>query len=244
MECPAFQPLPTNRGHPTLLFRLLPFDEEDANPTSCLLGGIEIPFTHLLEFDEPVPLDAYTSSAALLRRGAPPEWPPTHADPSRGSLKRLTVMVKSREPNVSLMGRITVHLHGRPRMEGAKALIRRYTDRLVPRGVRIVVHPDRLGLDAYIERLQPLRGRLILLDEGGVQFSSSSLSDQVRDWAMDSDPTHLAIGPASGFDGALPDVQRISLSQFTFPHELATIVLLEQLYRAYEILDGTSYHRP
>ena len=38
MECPAFQPLPTNRGHPTLLFRLLPFDEEDANPTSCLLG--------------------------------------------------------------------------------------------------------------------------------------------------------------------------------------------------------------
>ena len=110
--------------------------------------------------------------------------------------------------------------------------------------VRIVVHPDRLGLDAYIERLQPLRGRLILLDEGGVQFSSSSLSDQVRDWAMDSEPTHLAIGPASGFDGALPDVQRISLSQFTFPHELATIVLLEQLYRAYEILDGTSYHRP
>ena len=61
---------------------------------------------------------------------------------------------------------------------------------------------------------------------------------------MDSEPTHLAIGPASGFDGALPDVQRISLSQFTFPHELATIVLLEQLYRAYEILDGTSYHRP
>ena len=81
----------------------------------------------------------------------------------------------------------------------------------------------------------PSAGRLILLDEGGVQFSSSSLSDQVRDWAMDSEPTHLAIGPASGFDGALPDVQRISLSQFTFPHELATIVLLEQLYRAYEI---------
>ena len=47
---------------------------------------------------------------------------------------------------------------------------------------------------------------------------------------------------ADGFPKGLQN-QKISLSTLTFPHEFAAAILVEQLYRASEIMKGTSYHR-
>ena len=62
---------------------------------------------------------------------------------------------------------------------------------------------------------------------------------------MAGEETHLAIGPAQGWPNTKmpPQANRLSLSKMTYPHELASVLLVEQLYRATEILRGTAYHK-
>lgn len=87
--------------------------------------------------------------------------------------------------------------------------------------------------------------RLIALDEGGKALSSVALAKQLQRWIEDPGKTPcFAIGGAYGFS---PDVLNradftLSLGPMTLPHELARVVLLEQLYRAASIFKGTPYH--
>jgi len=55
----------------------------------------------------------------------------------------------------------------------------------------------------------------------------------------------FAIGSSMGFDPALKSEikEHLSLSPMTFPHDLSRVLFLEQLYRAFGILRGTSYHK-
>jgi 23S rRNA (pseudouridine1915-N3)-methyltransferase len=86
---------------------------------------------------------------------------------------------------------------------------------------------------------------LVLLDSKGKQLSSEDLAAFLRDH-QDRGTQELifAIGPADGWS----DVARqrasttLSLGKMTLPHELARVVLLEQLYRGFTILAGHPYH--
>jgi len=80
-----------------------------------------------------------------------------------------------------------------------------------------------------------------LLDQKGMEFDSLKFSQLVNSWKLKSEDTHLAIGPASGFPEH--NLSKISLSQMTFPHELAAVFLVEQVYRSMQILKGTKYHK-
>lgn len=86
---------------------------------------------------------------------------------------------------------------------------------------------------------------LVLLDAGGKQFSSEEFAKFLGDYRDRNPlPLILAIGPADGFgDEARKAAQRsISLGRMTLEHELARVVLLEQVYRAFTILQGHPYH--
>ena len=89
------------------------------------------------------------------------------------------------------------------------------------------------------------RRRLVLLDSRGKQFSSEELADMVRQHQeRNPAPMLFAVGPADGFGDELRRQADLvlSLGKMTLAHELARVVLLEQLYRAFTILKGHPYH--
>ena len=139
------------------------------------------------------------------------------------------------------MGRINIHLHGKLKDKAIATIAEMYQQRLSSAGVKVHVHND--SLEAYLAKLKAKKGLLILLDERGDSFESIQFAAKINEWKIGSDDVHFAIGPAEGWAGKEPMLQRISLSSFTFTHEMATIILFEQLYRAHEILKGTSYHK-
>jgi 23S rRNA (pseudouridine1915-N3)-methyltransferase len=89
------------------------------------------------------------------------------------------------------------------------------------------------------------KSTLVLMDSRGKQFSSEDLARFLGDH-QDRNPLPLvfAVGPADGFSEAARDAAQhmISLGRMTLAHELARVVLLEQVYRAFTILKGHPYH--
>jgi 23S rRNA (pseudouridine1915-N3)-methyltransferase len=142
------------------------------------------------------------------------------------------------------MARVTVHLHGVPKEKANRELIEMYSKRISSRGIRIEYHSDKMGVEAYASYLGERKGTVIYLDEGGEMLDSLEFSSRVQEWNIAGDETHLAIGPAQGWpSGSIPADERLSLSKMTYPHELASVLLVEQLYRATEILRGSAYHK-
>ncbi len=87
--------------------------------------------------------------------------------------------------------------------------------------------------------------KLILLDSAGKQFSSEEFAAMLRDQLEGGGPPLLfAVGPADGFtaDTRKAAASMLSLGKMTLAHELARVVLLEQLYRSFTILNRHPYH--
>ena len=154
------------------------------------------------------------------------------------------MQVHQPEVPASSMGRVVVHFHGATKQKDLSRLIQMYASRTQSRGVRIEIHSSKLSTKAYLAHLCALPGGLYLLDEGGLVEDSVSFSERFKEWTLETHPIHLAIGPAEGWsDGPTCSCERLSLSMMTFPHELASVVLMEQLYRATELLRGSDYHK-
>ena len=86
---------------------------------------------------------------------------------------------------------------------------------------------------------------LVLLDAGGKQLSSEQLAEYIRQHQDRGTQSLLfAVGGADGFSdqGRAAASFQLSLGKMTLPHELARVVLLEQLYRGFTILKGHPYH--
>jgi len=88
------------------------------------------------------------------------------------------------------------------------------------------------------------RYKLILLDSRGKQFSSEELAAMLGREQVNALPLLFAIGGSDGFgEEARREANLIlSLGRMTLPHELARVVLLEQLYRGFTILKNHPYH--
>jgi 23S rRNA (pseudouridine1915-N3)-methyltransferase len=86
---------------------------------------------------------------------------------------------------------------------------------------------------------------LVLLDPCGKQFSSEEFAQFLQNHQdRNPQPLVLAVGPADGFSDQARNAASavLSLGKMTMAHELARIVLLEQVYRAFTILTGHPYH--
>lgn len=86
---------------------------------------------------------------------------------------------------------------------------------------------------------QKKSGSLFLLDEHGKQLGSREFCNLLKERNIT-----FCIGPSDGFSkDFLKDKIKISLSSMTLMHQLAFVVLLEQIYRGFTILNNEPYHR-
>ena len=107
-----------------------------------------------------------------------------------------------------------------------------------------VLKDEAAVLDMARGERQKERHKLILLDSRGRQLSSEELARWLEGEQAYSVPLLFAVGSADGFsDEARREASLLlSLSKMTLPHELARVVLLEQIYRAFTILAHHPYH--
>jgi len=86
---------------------------------------------------------------------------------------------------------------------------------------------------------------LIALDRKGRQLSSVKLAELIKEKEANGIPITLVIGGSLGLaDGLLNKADlKLSFSEFTFPHQLFRVILLEQIYRACKINRGEKYHK-
>lgn len=91
----------------------------------------------------------------------------------------------------------------------------------------------------------PKGARLVALDPAGQAWTSEALASRLAVWRGSGPDTAFLIGGAEGLDPVLlAEVgERWSLGPLTLPHELARVVVAEQLYRAATILAGQPYHK-
>ena len=85
----------------------------------------------------------------------------------------------------------------------------------------------------------------ILLDINDKSYSSKEFATIIdKELTLNSNITFL-IGSSNGFDKEIKDIikKRMSFSNLTFPHQLFRIMLLEQIYRAFKIINNESYHK-
>jgi 23S rRNA (pseudouridine1915-N3)-methyltransferase len=87
--------------------------------------------------------------------------------------------------------------------------------------------------------------KLVLLDSGGKEMTSEGFAEWLEtEQSKDVQQLVFAVGPADGFseEARQAATTTISLGKMTLPHELARVVLLEQIYRAFTIIRKHPYH--
>ena len=145
-----------------------------------------------------------------------------------------------------ILVKIKVAWIGRTKDAAIQSLSDEYLRRLVRYAdVEGVALKDEAAILKMCARDARLRHTLVLLDSRGKQLSSEELAKFVGDY-QDRNPLPLlfAVGGADGFSDQARQAATLvlSLGKMTLAHELARVVLLEQLYRAFTILKGHPYH--
>lgn len=108
---------------------------------------------------------------------------------------------------------------------------------------------EQMVRDREGERILKLAGReaqLIIWDQSGRQLDSVGLSKLLEKLDLCAiGEVWMIVGGPVGVSGKLLENARevLSLSKMTFPHDLARLVLVEQLYRAFTIIKGEPYNR-
>lgn len=90
------------------------------------------------------------------------------------------------------------------------------------------------------------KGMIVPMCIEGKQLSSPELSEKITDAGVSGQSTvTFVIGSSFGLD---PEIKamgtlKLSMSKMTFPHQLARVMLIEQIYRAFQIAEGGKYHK-
>jgi len=97
---------------------------------------------------------------------------------------------------------------------------------------------------AQVKRLIPECALLYLLDEKGREYSSQEFASFLEINIRIGRDICMVVGGAYGFSEELKNMaaDTLSLSKMTFSHQMVRLIVLEQLYRAFTILNGEPYH--
>jgi len=91
----------------------------------------------------------------------------------------------------------------------------------------------------------PKGAKLIVLDENGQEPSTVQFSQKLDDWLASGQDVALVVGGPDGLDASL--IQQAEwkwgLSKLTLPHPLVRVLVAEQIYRAWSVLQNHPYHR-
>ena len=99
---------------------------------------------------------------------------------------------------------------------------------------------------AEIEKQIPAGAAVVAMCVEGTQKSSPELAQQIQNWAnAGKSKICFLVGGSFGMSDTIKKKAdlRLSVSKMTFPHHLFRVMLSEQIYRAFTILEGTRYHK-
>ena len=93
--------------------------------------------------------------------------------------------------------------------------------------------------------LIPARAYVVAMCVEGKQLSSPELADKLEEVSSRTSDICFIIGSSFGLADAVKQRSdlRLSVSKLTFPHQLMRVILLETVYRAFNIQKGTKYHK-
>ena len=160
--------------------------------------------------------------------------------PSRGSSRAAT-------PFIQCGPRVRIVSVGKTKEPWLVSAIDLYAKRLRPvLELDFVWVKDDAGLLSWTQKITAAQEGLIILDERGAQCTSVEFAGKVFD-GLESGGSRLSIviGGADGLPPSLKEDSRrlLSLSRMTFTHQMARLLLVEQIYRATEIRKGSDYHK-
>ncbi len=142
-----------------------------------------------------------------------------------------------------------IYAAGKPALAYAKTGIAEYLKRL-KRGPKVELIYLKAGDSESVSKDLLTRSEKtfrIALDERGEDWNTAHFVKKINNWEMDPGikTISLLIGASDGHSPALREKADCiwALSPLTLQHELALVVLLEQLYRAYSVKRGEPYHR-
>lgn len=93
--------------------------------------------------------------------------------------------------------------------------------------------------------LAAIDGYPVLLDIGGKEYSSTDFAQKISDLSQATSKITFVIGSSCGVSDEVKSAikDKMSFGKATFPHNLARIMLEEQVYRAFTILNNVKYHK-
>lgn len=119
-----------------------------------------------------------------------------------------------------------------------------YSKRLQP-PFDVILHEIALNKVEQISKAIPKDSYIICLDQRGKSFTNQQLADKMQSWFMQFKNICFIIGGPEGLpkDCATKANLLWSISDLTFPHPLVRVILVEQLYRAWSIIQNHPYHK-
>src|SRR5216684_1604257 len=143
--------------------------------------------------------------------------------------------------------RVVVVAVGRLKQGPERELAERYRKRAADAGRRAGDAARRMREESIaIANIIPDGAVTVVLDERGESVSSAAFAERLQKWRRQGRPAVVfVIGAADGLSPSLHEKANLAMAfgAATWPHQLARVMLLEQLYRAVTIAAGHPYHR-
>ena len=110
-----------------------------------------------------------------------------------------------------------------------------------------LVEKDKsINLEAEkIEKYIDSKDYIITLEIEGKEYTSEEFAEKIRTIQIENSHITFIIGGSYGLSQSIKDKAKmhLSFSKMTFPHQLFRVILLEQIYRAFKIINNESYHK-